>query len=77
VADLNVREQGDICGHMSTDIPIVPDRVGAGRLRVQEDIFSALGGKDILIEPTTSGQLALSSGSQFCEPEHESRPTTR
>jgi len=27
-------------------------------LRVQEDIFSALGGKDILIEPTTSGQLA-------------------
>jgi len=28
VADLNVREQGDICGHMSTDISIVPDRVG-------------------------------------------------
>jgi len=25
-----VREQGDICGHISTDIPIVPDRVGAG-----------------------------------------------
>jgi len=22
---LIVREQGDICGHMSTDIPIVPD----------------------------------------------------
>jgi len=31
--DLNVREQWDICGHMSTDIPIVPDRVGACRLR--------------------------------------------
>jgi len=30
VANLNVREQWDICGHMSIDIPIVPDRVGAG-----------------------------------------------
>jgi len=28
---LNVREQWHICGHMSTDIPIVPDRAGAGR----------------------------------------------
>jgi len=60
VADLNVREQGDICGHMSTDIPIVPDRVGAGSLRVQDRsaVFSASGGKDSLIEPATSGQLA-------------------
>jgi len=32
LADRKVREQGNICGHMSTDIPIVPDRVGAGRL---------------------------------------------
>ena len=30
VGGLNVREQWDICGHMSIDIPIVPDRVGAG-----------------------------------------------
>jgi len=58
IADLNVREHGDICGHMSTDIPIVPYRVGAGCLRVQEVIFSASGGKDSLIETATSGQLA-------------------
>ena len=58
--DLNIREQGHICGHMSTDIPIVPDRVGAGSLRVQDRsaVFSASGGKDSLIEPATSGQLA-------------------
>ena len=35
LADLNVREQGNICGHMSTDIPIVSDRVGAVSLRLQ------------------------------------------
>jgi len=32
MSDLNVREQGAICGHMSTDIPIVSDRVWACRL---------------------------------------------
>ena len=32
LGELNVREQGHICGHVSTDIPIVPDRVGAGCL---------------------------------------------
>ena len=31
LANLTVREQGYICGHITTDIPIVPDRVGAGR----------------------------------------------
>ena len=50
-------------GYLWTDIPIVPDRVGAGRLRVQDRsvVFSALGGKDILIEPATSGQLVIQS----------------
>jgi len=47
VADLNVREQGDICGHMPTDITIVPDRVGAASLRVQDRsaVFSATSGQ--------------------------------
>jgi len=38
-ADLNVREQGDICGHMSTDIPIVPDRpVTSGQLAEEHQV---------------------------------------
>jgi len=33
LADLNVREQADICGQISTDIPIIPDRVRADSLQ--------------------------------------------
>jgi len=44
---------------LRSDPPLADLNVRAGRLRVQEVIFSASGGKDSLIEPSTSGQLAL------------------
>ena len=70
LADLNVREQWDICGHMSTDIPNVADRVRAGSLRVQDSpAFRSADGRSeregmlssttSLIETATSGQLAV------------------
>ena len=42
---------------MSTDMPIIADRVGACHLRVQGFIFSGSGRENNLIEPSTAGQV--------------------